>query len=98
MFTTGGKPYLVIRDIPGLDADHAAPGGVAQVGHRGSFVRPRVPHHCRRGVVFLDDDAAPPATIFNDAQRWTIEVHAVGLHPDSDERRGLPFSPPRFGL
>jgi Cys/Met metabolism PLP-dependent enzyme len=38
VFATCDKPHFVISDIPGLDADHAAPGGVAQVGHRGSFV------------------------------------------------------------
>ena len=98
VFATCGEPHLVIRDVPGFDADHAASGGVAQVGHRGSFVRPRVPHHRRRGIVFLDDDAAPPAAIFNDARRWGIEVHAVGLRPDSDKPRGLPLAPSRFGL
>jgi transcriptional regulator with XRE-family HTH domain len=29
VFATCGKPHLVVGDVPGFDADHAAPDGVA---------------------------------------------------------------------
>src|SRR6516164_11406486 len=78
-FATGGEPYLVVGDVPGLDADHAAPGGVAQVGHRRALLGPRVPHHGRRGAVFLDHHATTPAAILDNAPRRRVQIDAISL-------------------
>jgi hypothetical protein len=45
VFRICGEPDLLIGDVPGLDADHAAPGRVAEIGHGRSFLGPGVPHH-----------------------------------------------------
>src|SRR5689334_3316993 len=73
------EPHLVVGDIPGLDADHAAPRGVAEIYHGGGLFGPGVPHYCRRGADLLDDDAAAPPAIFDDASPRRIEVDPVGL-------------------
>jgi|SRR5580692_5810422 hypothetical protein len=62
-----GEPHLVVGDIPGLDADHAAPGGVAEIGHGGGLLGPGIPHHARRGADLFDDDATAPPAILNGA-------------------------------
>jgi hypothetical protein len=93
-----GEPHLVVGDIPGLDADHAAPGGVAEIDHGGCLCGPGLPHHARRGGDFFDDDAAAPPAIFNGALPRRIEVDPVGFCRDSNERRGLRLAPRRFGL
>jgi hypothetical protein len=98
VFVIRGEPHLVVGDIPGLDADHAAPRRVAEIDHGGRFLGPRVPHYCRRGGVLFDDDAAVPPTIFNGASPRRIEVDPVGLCRDGDERLGLRLAPRRFGL
>ena len=98
VFAVGGEPQLVVGDIPCLDANHAAPGRVAEIGHGGRLFGPRVPHHARPGADFLNDDAAASPAIFEDAPRWRIEVDPVGLRPDGDERSSLWLAPSRFGL
>jgi hypothetical protein len=98
VFAVGGEPQLVVGDIPCLDANHAAPGRVAEIGHGGRLFGPRVPHHARPGADFFNDDAAAPPAIFEDAPRWRIEVDPVGLRPDGDERASLRLAPFRFGL
>jgi hypothetical protein len=40
VFVICGEPHLVVGDIPGLDADHAAPGGVAEIDHGGPLYQP----------------------------------------------------------
>ena len=98
MLVICGEPHLVVGDIPGLDADQAAPGGVAEIDHGGGLLRPGIPHHGRRGADLFDDDAAAPPAIFNGASPRRIEVDPVGLCRDGDERRGLRLAPRRFGL
>jgi hypothetical protein len=87
------RAELVVGDIPGLDADHAAPGGVAEIGHGGCFLGPGVPHHARCRAVLLDDYAAAPPAIFYDALPRCIEIDAVGLRRDCDEIRSLLLAP-----
>ena len=48
--------------------------------------------------MFLDQNAAAPPAIFDGAPRRRIQVYAVGLRPDGDERRGLLLAPRSFGL
>jgi hypothetical protein len=60
VFVICGEPHLVVGDIPGLDADHAAPGGVAEIDHGGGLFSPGIPHHARGGADLFDDDAAAP--------------------------------------
>jgi hypothetical protein len=80
VFVICGEPHLVVGDIPGLDAaDHAAPGGVAEIGHGGCLLGPGIPNDAGRGADLLDDDAAAPPAIFDDASPRRIEVDAVGL-------------------
>src|SRR6202040_3479883 len=67
VFVPCGEPHLVVGDIPGLDANHAAPGGVAKIDHGGGLFSPGIPHHARGGADLLDDDAAAPPAIFNGA-------------------------------
>jgi hypothetical protein len=93
-----GEPHLVVGDIPGLDADHAAPGRVAEIDHGGGLFGPGIPHHARRGADLFDDDAAAPPAIFNGASPRRIEVDPVGLCGDGDERRGLRLAPRRVRL
>jgi hypothetical protein len=84
VFAICGESYLVVGDIPGLDANHAAPCGVAEIGHGGCLFGPGIPHHGRRRAVPFDGDAAPPPAIFNAALPRRIEVNAVGLPRDGD--------------
>src|ERR1700758_4525004 len=72
-----GEPHLVVGDIPGLDADHAAPGGVAEIDHGGRPFGPGIPDHARGGADFFDDDVAAPPAIFNEASPRRIEVDPV---------------------
>jgi hypothetical protein len=78
VFVICGEPHLVVGDIPGLDADHAAPRGVAEIDHGGGLFSPGIPHHARRSADLFDDDAAAPPAIFNDASARRVEVDAVG--------------------
>jgi hypothetical protein len=92
------EQHLVVGDIPGLDTHHATPARTAKVGHGGCFLGPRVPDHGRGGTVLVDDDAAPPPSIFDDALRRGVEVDAVGLLGDGDEVGGLRLAPCIFFL
>src|SRR5215831_8024929 len=80
----GCKPHLVVGDVAGLDADHAAPSGIAKVGHRRALLGPRVPNHGRGGADLLEDDIAAPSVILDDAPRRRVQVNAVGLRRDRD--------------
>src|SRR5215469_12800784 len=61
VFAVGGETQLVVGDIPGFDANHTAPGRVAEIGHGGRLFGPGVPHHARPGADFFDDDLAAPS-------------------------------------
>ena len=98
MFAIYGEPHLVVGDIPGLDADHTAPRGVAEVHHGGGLLSPGIPHHARGGADFFDDDAVAPPAIFDGASPRRVEVDPVGLCRDGDERGGLRLAPRRVRL
>src|SRR6516162_713921 len=98
VFGDGRELHLVVGDVPALDADHTAPGRVAEIGHLGCLLDPGVPHHARRRTVLLDNNAAAPTPIFDDTLPWCIEVDAVGLSRDCDEIRGLQLAASRVGL
>jgi hypothetical protein len=85
--------WHVVGDIPGLEANHAAPGGVAEVGHGGGLFGAGIPHHARRGADLFDHDAAAPPAIFEGASPRRVEVDAIGLCRDGDERRSLRLAP-----
>lgn len=72
--TVLSEQHLVVGDIPGLDADHATPHRVAEIGQGGCFLDPGIPNDGRGGAVLLDDDTVPPPTIFDAASPWRIEV------------------------
>src|SRR5215469_14153512 len=98
VFAVGRETQLVVGDIPGFDANHTAPGRVAEIGHGGRLFGPGVPHHARPGADFFDGDLAAPPAIFEDAPRRRIEIDPVGLCPDGEERRSLRLAPSHFDL
>jgi hypothetical protein len=95
VFATGSELSSSSAIFPVSTQNHTPLGEVAQIGHAGCFLGPGVPHHGLRGVELLDDDAATPPAMFECASRRRIQVYAVGLRADGDERRGLPFAPSR---
>jgi hypothetical protein len=53
--------------------------GSPEIGHRGCFLGPGIPDHGRGGAILLDDDAASPPAIFDDASVMVTSLVICGL-------------------
>src|SRR4029077_11981612 len=56
------------------------------------------PLDCREPISWLPGSPRSPPRGCDGAPRRRIQVYAVGLRPDGDERRGLLLAPRSFGL